>query len=68
MGLYLLLVSGAAQAVLNIEITQGVEGAMPVAIVPFGWEVPPQNPQMPASLAPPKEAPVDVAPPSSYGA
>ena len=61
LSLYLLLVAGAAHAVLNIEITQGVEGALPVSIVPFGWEVPPQNPQMPVSLAPPKKAPIDVA-------
>lgn len=27
-----------AQAVLTIEITQGVEGALPIAVVPFGWE------------------------------
>jgi TolB protein len=27
-----------AQDVLRIEITQGVEGALPVAVVPFGWE------------------------------
>lgn len=60
-GLYLLLVAGTAHAVLNIEITQGVEGAIPVAVVPFGWDVPPQNPQMPTSLAPPKKAPIDVA-------
>jgi len=61
LSLYLLLVAGAAHAVLNIEITEGVEGALPVAIVPFRWEVPPQNPQMPASLAPPNKAPIDVA-------
>lgn len=61
LSLYLLLIAGAAHAVLNIEITQGVEGALPVSIVPFGWEVPPQNPQMPVSLAPPKKAPIDVA-------
>jgi TolB protein len=61
LALYLLLAAGAAQAVLNIEITQGVEGAMPVAIVPFGWEVPPQNPQLPASLKPPAKPPLDVA-------
>ena len=60
-GLYLLLATGAAHAVLNIEITQGVEGAIPVAVVPFGWDVPPQNPQMPISLRPPKEPPIDVA-------
>jgi len=27
-----------AQAVLNIEITEGVEGETPLAIVPFAWE------------------------------
>lgn len=61
LSLYLLLVAGAAHAVLNIEITQGVEGAMPISVVPFGWEVPPQNPQMPISLRPPEKAPIDVA-------
>lgn len=61
LSLHLLLVAGTAQAVLNIEITQGVEGALPVSIVPFGWEVPPQNPQMPPSLAPPNKPPIDVA-------
>jgi len=35
--LILLLASGAAHAALTIEITQGMEGAIPVAVVPFGW-------------------------------
>jgi len=34
-GLFLL---GTAQARLNIEITQGVEGSMPIAVVPFAWQ------------------------------
>lgn len=29
-----------AAAVLRIEITQGVEGAYPIAVVPFGWQGP----------------------------
>lgn len=29
-----------AHAVLTIEITQGVQGALPIAVVPFGWEGP----------------------------
>jgi TolB protein len=35
-GLALNLWSVAAQAALTIEITQGVEGAVPIAVVPFG--------------------------------
>ncbi len=33
-----LFATGEAQAVLTIRITQGVEGALPIAVVPFGWE------------------------------
>jgi TolB protein len=29
-----------AQADLTIEITEGVEGALPIAVVPFGWQGP----------------------------
>lgn len=47
-GLLLLcvLLAGTAQARLSIEITQGLEGAIPIAIVPFGWggaSAPPQD-------------------------
>ncbi|MDH3560675.1 MAG: Tol-Pal system beta propeller repeat protein TolB [Gammaproteobacteria bacterium] len=35
--LYLTIGASAAQAALTIEITQGMEGAMPIAVVPFGW-------------------------------
>ena len=30
-------VAAPAQAALTIEITQGIEGAVPIAVVPFGW-------------------------------
>ena len=33
-----LCMASPAQAILTIEITQGVEGAMPVAVVPFEWK------------------------------
>lgn len=33
-----LLAQSAAQAILTIEITQGAEGAQPIAIVPFAWK------------------------------
>jgi TolB protein len=32
------LVALEARAALTIEITKGVEGALPIAVVPFGWE------------------------------
>lgn len=35
--LAVLLFTRDAAAILTIEITQGVEGALPIAIVPFGW-------------------------------
>lgn len=37
----LLVYAGSSGAVLKIEITQGVEGAMPIAVVPFAWSAPP---------------------------
>ncbi len=38
--LLMMFLAGSAQAALTIEITQGVKGAMPIAIVPFSWEGP----------------------------
>lgn len=35
--IFLLTLSSQAHAVLTIEITQGSEGAQPIAIVPFSW-------------------------------
>ena len=35
--LVLLLTAANASAVLKIDITEGVEGAMPIAVVPFQW-------------------------------
>jgi TolB protein len=46
------LVSGSAHAVLNIEITQGVEGAVPIAIVPFAWD---RGPMASAPQLPPQD-------------
>jgi TolB protein len=61
MALVAMLSTGAARAVLNIEITQGVEGAVSIAVVPFAWQTPPASPQQPPSLAAPRKAPLDVA-------
>ncbi len=36
--LLMLCLGNQAQAALTIEITQGVKGAMPIAVVPFSWE------------------------------
>jgi TolB protein len=42
-----LLFSATAHSALTIEITQGVEGSVPIAVVPFGWAdratQPPEN-------------------------
>lgn len=43
--LALLAAAGAAQARLNIEITGGMEGALPIAVVPFGWQGSGQAPE-----------------------
>jgi len=37
LSLILLGFSSISQAVLNIEITDGVEGSLPIAVVPFQW-------------------------------
>lgn len=36
----LMLPIGNASAVLNIDIVKGVSGAVPVAVVPFAWQIP----------------------------
>ncbi len=45
--LVVLLFARDATAILTIEITQGAEGALPIAVVPFGWTdqttVPPED-------------------------
>ncbi|ROR29795.1 Tol-Pal system beta propeller repeat protein TolB [Inmirania thermothiophila] len=44
----LLLAAAApsARAVLTIEITRGIEGALPIAVVPFGWQGPAAAPPL----------------------
>ena len=37
LGLILSAVCSVSHAVLNIEITEGIEGALPIAVVPFQW-------------------------------
>ncbi|MFV2005158.1 MAG: Tol-Pal system beta propeller repeat protein TolB [Gammaproteobacteria bacterium] len=37
MGLFCLSFTSVAQAVLKIDITQGFEGALPIAVIPFQW-------------------------------
>ena len=44
-----LLVAGQAHAILDIEITQGIEGALPIAIVPFTWQG--ATPEPPEAIA-----------------
>jgi TolB protein len=41
----LLFSAANAHAILNIEVTEGVEGALPIAVVPFGWSGPAALPQ-----------------------
>ena len=39
-----LMLSGVARAGLTIDITRGVDAALPIAVVPFGWQGPAMNP------------------------
>ncbi len=45
--LLVFLAAGSANAALTIEITKGQQGALPIAVIPFGWQgaapYPPQN-------------------------
>ena len=45
LGLMLVAFSLPSNAILNIEITKGAEGALPIAIIPFAWEGPGSPPQ-----------------------
>ncbi len=47
----LLMISAGLRAELQIEITAGVDKAVPIAVVPFGWKGPgPQPPQDAAAI------------------
>ena len=46
----LLFTSGPAHSALTIEITQGIEGAVPIAVVPFGWGGPGAAPENLAAI------------------
>ncbi|HFD10928.1 MAG TPA: Tol-Pal system beta propeller repeat protein TolB [Crenotrichaceae bacterium] len=46
LGCLLILWSTTAYSELNIQITGGVEGAIPIAIAPFGWEGNTSNPPL----------------------
>lgn len=43
-GLLCLLWSMVAHAILDVQITQGIEGEIPIAVVPFAWTGPGQGP------------------------
>lgn len=45
----LMALTGTASAALTIEITQGVQGALPIAVVPFGWTGP--SPRAPEDVS-----------------
>ncbi len=42
---FLLLAVGPAAAVLEVTVTEGVTGAIPVAVAPFAWEGPGSTPE-----------------------
>src|ERR1051325_10254125 len=45
-----LVASSPAHAILNIEITKGVDDGIPIAVVPFGWTGSGQPPQAIADI------------------